>query len=203
MTDLQAGATPADEAMKALGRYALGARTMSEDAFVESFGPFLRDLPEDVWPSRPYACTAVDAESGELVLWTEKYKVGLKRAVAASCAVPGIFPCITIQGRRYMDGGVRSTINSDLAKGHDKVLVVMVVRDDAPGAIGERMTARREAEFAVLREGGAEVEMICPDEASTLAMGANLMDFRQRGPAAAAGRAQGKARATRLESFWA
>ena len=53
--------------------------------------------------------------------------VGLVDAVAASCAVPGVWPPVTIGDRRYIDGGVRSTINADLAEGHDQVVVLTPV----------------------------------------------------------------------------
>ena len=69
------------------------------------------------WPSRGYACTAVDAETGEFVVWNADSKVGLARAVASSCSVPGVYPPITINGRRYIDGGMRSGSNADLATG--------------------------------------------------------------------------------------
>ena len=201
MADAQSGKKEPGEAMRALGKYALEAKTMSEEDFIASFGSFLRDLPDDLWPQKNYACSGVDVESGEFKYWTKESKVGLKRAVAGCCAVPGVYPPVTINGRRYMDGGMRSSINADLATGYDKVLVV-VVRGDAPGPQGEAMVKRREAEFDVLRKSGATVHMIAPDEAGIAAMGANLMDFRKRGPAAAAGLAQGRAQAAELAKFW-
>ena len=50
--------------------------------------------------------------------------VPLERAVAASCAVPGVFPAVEVGGRRYVDGGLRSIANADLAAGHRRVLVL-------------------------------------------------------------------------------
>jgi NTE family protein len=187
--------------MKRLGAFALNANTISEADFIETFGSAFRELPDDAWPQRAFACTAVDTATGDFALWTADSKVGIKYAVSSSCSVPGIYPPVTINGRRYMDGGMRSTINADMAKGYDKVLVV-VVRGDAPGAMGERMRARREAEFQILRDAGAEVRMIGPNAESLAAMGANLMDFRKRGPAAAAGLAQGRAEAAAFTDFW-
>ena len=92
MADAQSGAIPADEAMKALGKYSRESKTVSEDDFVASFGANFAGLPEDFWPGRPFACTAVDTESGEFKLWNAEAKVGLKRAVASSCSVPGVLP---------------------------------------------------------------------------------------------------------------
>jgi NTE family protein len=201
MAEAQSAQTDRAAALKALGRYALDAQTMSEDDFVASFGAFLRDLPEDVWPSRDFACTAVDAETGAFEFWTKASKVGLKRAVASSCSVPGIYPPVTINARRYMDGGMRSATNADLATGHDRVLVVAVTAT-AAGAAAERSRAALEAELDTLRTRGAVVELLAPDGASAAAFGANLMDFRRRPGAAAAGRRQGLAAAPTLAAFW-
>ena len=44
--------------------------------------------------------------------------------MAASCAVPGVYPPVTIDGRRYVDGGMRSAANADLAQGYDRVVVL-------------------------------------------------------------------------------
>ncbi|HVY03872.1 MAG TPA: patatin-like phospholipase family protein, partial [Caulobacterales bacterium] len=108
MADAQSGVIAREDAMKALGKYARESKTMPEEDFVASFGANFAGLPEDFWPDRPFACTAVDTESGEFKLWTAESKVGLKRAVASSCSVPGVYPPVTIGGRRYMDGGMRS-----------------------------------------------------------------------------------------------
>ena len=48
----------------------------------------------------------------------------LERAVTSSAAIPGVWPLITIKGERWIDGGVRSMLNADLATGCDVVIVV-------------------------------------------------------------------------------
>ena len=48
----------------------------------------------------------------------------LLAAVGASCAVPGVYPPVTIDGRRYIDGGMRSPANADLAQDYDRVVVL-------------------------------------------------------------------------------
>ena len=50
--------------------------------------------------------------------------------------MPGVFPPVTINGRRYMDGGMRSTTNADLAEGYERVLVVPVTT--AARSVGRR-----------------------------------------------------------------
>src|SRR5690606_31297296 len=95
-----------EEMLKRIGAFALAAETMGEEAFINSFGRSFAGLPADAWPERGFACTAVDAESGEFRLWTADSRVGVTRAVASSCSVPGVYPPVTIDGRRYIDGGM-------------------------------------------------------------------------------------------------
>ncbi|MFF9207617.1 MULTISPECIES: patatin-like phospholipase family protein [unclassified Streptomyces] len=60
------------------------------------------------WPRRPLLIPAVDAESGEPVVWDAAAGVPLVRAVAASSAVPGVEPPVAVKGRRYVDGALRA-----------------------------------------------------------------------------------------------
>lgn len=195
---------PREEALRKIGAFALAAETVDEDAFIAGFGDWLRGLPSDAWPERAFACTAVDAESGDFVVWTADSGVGLARAVASSCAVPGIFPAITIKGRRYIDGGMRSATNADIVVGSGRVLVVSVTSGAITGvaAMAERSRQRLDAELKVLREMGGEVELIEPDGESLEAFGPNLMDAGRRAIVAEAGFAQGRREGERLEGFW-
>jgi len=193
----------APEAIRAdIGAFALEAETMGEDAFIRTFGRWLSELPDNAWPERGYACTAVDALTGEFHLWTKASGVGLARAVASSCSVPGIYPPVTIKGRRYIDGGMRSGSNADQATGYDRV-VVIAIRAGAEGPLAERAKLMLDGEVKVLTDAGARVEVVYPDAASISAFGANMMDARQRPPAAKAGYAQGLAGADALKGFWA
>jgi NTE family protein len=121
--------------------------------------------------------------------------------VASSCSVPGVYPPITIDGRRYIDGGMRSAVNADMATGYDFVVVV-AIRVAMAGEAAERARKALDAELQVLRDGGARVELVTPDEASVSAFGPNLMDMRRRPQAAEAGLAQGRAAATALRAVW-
>jgi NTE family protein len=177
-----------------LARMGLAARTPSEAAFLSAFGTLQSTRP---WP-KGYACTAVDMEDGELVIWDEDKAAPLIRAVASSCSVPTIFPPVTIDGRRYMDGGMRSGTNGDLAKDYGKVLVVAV----APPAFLPFMMPSLEAELAQVRSAGNQAELIVPDAGSGEAFGPNLMDGARRGDVARAGHAQGLAEAERIGAFW-
>jgi NTE family protein len=178
-----------------LAQMALEATTPSEDVFIAGFGPLAEH--EGPWPTG-YACTAVDTAHGELVIWGEDKAAPLIRAIASSCSVPTIFPPITIEGRRYIDGGMRSGTNADLAKDYGKVLLVAV----APPAFLPFMMPGLDAELAQVRAAGNEAALIVPDAGSGEAFGPNLMDGSRRGDIARAGHAQGLAEAARVKAFW-
>jgi NTE family protein len=203
MGEAQGGLRNPAEVRAEIGAWALAAPTPDEDAFIESFGRSFSTLPVDAWPERGFACTAVDAETGGFQLWTRASGVGVVRAVASSCSVPGVYPPVTLKGRRYIDGGMRSATNADMAVGYGVVVVVALRVGAAAGSLGERIAARFEEEIQVLKDDGATVVTITPDEASLAAFGVNLMDFRRRPDAARAGLAQGLAYAADMKAYWA
>ena len=178
-----------------IGAYALAAKTMSEEQFLGSFGSIAR--PGEAWP-QGYGCTAVDAEDGSFHLWEESSGVELGAAIASSCSVPGVFPPITIHGRRYIDGGMRSATCFDLGKGYQRVLCIAVIGGLATDALRERI----DGEIAVLKASGSEVALIVPDANCREAFGANLMDGSRRGDVALAGVVQGRGEAGRIAGFW-
>ena len=147
-------------------------------------------LPDHSWPDRALAVVAVDAHSGEPRVFDRASGVDLIDAVAASCAVPGIWPPVTIGGRRYIDGGVRSTVNADLAAGYGRVLILVPMADPA-----------LDAQVAALAEA-AEVEVISADEETVAAFGVNPLDPAVRPGAARAGYAQGERDAARIAPWW-
>lgn len=188
---LMDGVTSADEVRRRIGTWALGVDTVSEAErrlVIES------RLPVHQWPQRRLLIVAVDAESGEARLFDRDSGADLVDAVAASCAVPGVWPPVSIDGRRYVDGGVRSVDNADFAAGHDRVIVLapMGNADPFPGTVPLETVAEE------LRAAGAAVDVFVPDEASLAAIGLNPLDPATRAPAAEAGRAQGRREAARL-----
>ena len=190
-----ANGEPSLETRREIGAFALAAKTVPEAQFVSGFGSIAKD--GEKWP-RGFACTAVDALDGSFHVWEESSGVDLGHAIASSCSVPGIFPPITIHGRRYIDGGMRSGTNFDLGKGYDKVLAVAVLSN-----LGlEFMRARVDAEVAALKATGAKVELIVPNANCLEAFGNNLMDASRRGDVALAGVVQGRAEAERIGKFW-
>jgi NTE family protein len=177
-----------------LGELAREADTIPEDEFLASFGS---QLGEAAWPEG-FVCTAVDAHDGSFLAFDAGAGVPLLRAVAASCAVPGIFPPITIDGRRFMDGGVRSLTNADLAVGCDEVVVLSLIGRAPAGAPADPFTAGVERECVALEEGGATVRVVAPDAQAREGIGPNLMDFSRRAEAVEAGLVQGRAAAAQL-----
>lgn len=202
MAEAQTGRGNPAEARARIGAFALAAQTIDEAAFIASFGKAFAGLPDDAWPARGFACTAVDAKDGGFELWTKDSGVGVVRAVASSCSVPGIYPPVTLKGRRYIDGGMRSTTNADMASGYDVVVVLAVRVATVADSAMDRIATRFAAEIETLQDGGATVVAITPDDPSLAAMGVNLMDFRRRGDAARAGIAQGLGHAVELSALW-
>jgi NTE family protein len=200
--EAQGGLRNPAEVRAEIGAFALSAPTMDEAAFIESFGRSFSTLPVEAWPERGFACTAVDAETGAFHLWTKDSGVGVVRAVASSCSVPGVYPAVTLNGRRYIDGGMRSATNADMAVGHELVVVIALRVGGTGNPVAERIAARFDEEIATLKDGGATVVTITPDEASVAAFGVNLMDFRRRPDAARAGLAQGQAYAADVRPYW-
>ena len=66
---------------------------------------------------------AVDTD-GEFRLLRREDGVALRDAVAASCAVPAVYPPVPIDGRLYVDGGARTGANADVAVDCDRVIVL-------------------------------------------------------------------------------
>ena len=156
-------------------------------------------LPSPDWPQRPVLITAVDARTGEPVVFDRDSGVDLVDAVTASCAGPGV-PPHSIGDNRYIDGGYRSNENADLAAGYGRVLVLSPLggRSRAPLDWGIHLAAQADE----LRARGSRVETIFPDSDSRNAFGVNLMDPSTRPPAARAGYNQGRALAEQLTEFW-
>ncbi|GAB3349690.1 patatin-like phospholipase family protein [Modestobacter lapidis] len=151
-------------------------------------------LPVTEWPDRRLMVTAVDAETGEFVPFTRTSGVELVAAVGASCAVPGVYPPVTIDGRRYVDGGMRSGANADLAGGYDRVVVLAPL----PRGIGPMTSVDAQVTGMVSR-----VAVVSPDDAARSAIGKNVLDPAARAAAARAGRRQAADVAARVAEVWA
>jgi NTE family protein len=178
-------AESAREIQRRMGAWALAADTVPEPArraIVEG------RLPSHEWPERAIKLVAVEASTGETAVFDRDSTVSLVDAVAASSAVPGVWPPVTIGARRYIDGGVRSADNADLAVGWSEIVILSPLGYDSPLPL---MPLREVV--ATLRESGSAVTVLTPDAASAAAIGSNPLDPGTRTPAAGAGRAQGRA----------
>jgi NTE family protein len=155
-------------------------------------------LPSQRWPQRTVLITAVDAHTGEPVVFDRHSGVDLADAVAASCASGLPY---RIGDSRYIDGGYRSNAeNADLAAGCARVLVLSPFggRTRTPLDWGMHLATQVDE----LRARGSRVETIFPDSNSEHMFGANAMDPSLRPPAARAGYDQGRALAEQLTDFW-
>ena len=160
-----------------IGAVALAAGTVAEPVRREVIA---QRLPSHVWPERALRVTAIDVDTGELALFDRDSGVALVDAVAASCSVPGAWPPVTIADRRYMDGGIGSTINLHLAGDCAEAVVLVPAGKSAPSAFGAG-AAEELDEF-----GGAALGVFADDE-SLVAFGPNPLDPKCR-PAVRAGR---------------
>ncbi|MUL85170.1 MULTISPECIES: patatin-like phospholipase family protein [unclassified Mycolicibacterium] len=153
-------------------------------------------LPSHDWPSQVLRISAVDIDTGELVTLDSDSGVSLVDAVAASCAVPGVWPVVTIGGRRFMDGGIGSAVNMALAADCDTAVALVPQGRSTPSPFG----------------GGAAEEVdgfdgrslgIFADDEALAAFGKNPLDPACRVPSAQAGRAQGRRVAAEVAEFLA
>ncbi len=177
------------EARARLGQAALAATTAPEE---ERLATFRARLPLHEWPTRALRLTAVDAEDGRFVVWDRAAGVPLVAAVASSCAVPLVYPPTTIGARRYIDGGMRSGTNADLALGYPLVVIL------APMAGIVAARGALNAELAALQAEGSRVIALWPDADALAAVGPNPLDPARRVAAAEAGYAQATSAAATL-----
>jgi NTE family protein len=151
-------------------------------------------LPSTDWPQRDLRIAVVDASSGAFRVITAADGVPLLDAVTASSAVPGVYPPVPIENRLYIDGGIRSTANADLARGCSKVVVL------APTTLSVGMIKGPQQQLDTL---GVPSIVISPDQAARAAMGENVLDPGARRAAAQAGLAQAQAVLEQVRAAWA
>jgi NTE family protein len=196
IADLFLAAMSEPDTTVAQKRQRIGAVALATETVAE---PVRRDviacrLPTHDWPDRVLRVTAVDIDTGELAVFDRDSGVELIDAVAASCAVPGAWPPVTIGDRRYMDGGIGSTINLDVADDCELAVVLVPAGASAPSSFGDGPAT----EIAAFR--GAALGVFADDE-SLAAFGSNPLDPRCRVTSALAGRAQGRREAATVAAF--
>jgi NTE family protein len=196
------GAPDAQTARARIGAAALAAKTPSEKERLEIIAS---RLPVQEWPDKQrLVINSVDAQTGEWVKFDRHAGVPLAQAVLASCAVPGVYPPATIGDHRYIDGGMRSGTNADVAKGYQLVLVLRAETLDISALDTQHTTPFMsfEDERAELERSGSQILVITPDEASAAARGPNPLDASRSAISAQAGREQGRLLAESVRRFW-
>jgi NTE family protein len=178
-----------------LGRAAVRASTRGNAVPAEERVSVIREVvPGPAWPQGDLRITAVDADSGSFVVFDRHGQVDLVHAVASSCAVPVVWPPVAVDGHRYVDGGVRSAANADVARGAERVVVL------APLARSFSRYHSRAAQLA--RTGARASAAVSPDAAALAAIGRDVLDPAQRAAAAQAGFRQAAEVHDRVRAAW-
>lgn len=146
------------------------------------------------WPDRRLKVTAVDAESGRLVVFERGGRADLVHAVAASCAVPLVWPPVTVGERHYVDGGIRTSANADLAGPCERLVVL------AP--FPKSLSKKSSIAHQVTRTGADHHTVVAPDAEALAAIGKNVLDPAKRAGAARTGLRQAADVAEQVRAVW-
>jgi NTE family protein len=197
-----------EQFVEAARRVSAGASSRDEEvrriANLEPLGPRLipaatmrlvseAHVPSADWPDTRLEITATDADTGRRVVFDAGSGAALTDALTASCTGAGMAPLVTIDGRRYADGALRSPFNADLAAGSDAVLVLI------PVPLGERQP---DLDDEVASLGDGAVHVIASDAASLSPIGEDPLSMETVRAALDAGMTQAGAHADELRSFW-
>ncbi|HUD70370.1 MAG TPA: patatin-like phospholipase family protein [Dongiaceae bacterium] len=103
---------------------------VSAEYFEHNINALLDDVPIEK-AGIPFHAVAADMLTGDLVVLSQG---GLRRAVSASSAVPGLLPPVSIDGRLLIDGGwvAQVPVVPALDQGCDLVIAVDVSRELEP-----------------------------------------------------------------------
>ena len=139
------------QGLRVIGRAAQEASVLAEDDYLNLFGT----LEGATWPAG-FRCTAIDTDTGDLVVWDEGSGVPLLHAVASSCSIPRLFPTVTINGRRYTDGGILNPLNATAAPQTDVLVALschpLTPKDAGADSVLAASAARTNTDLARLRE---------------------------------------------------
>jgi NTE family protein len=192
------GESSVNKILQRVGLLAMGTQTVSEP---ERRNVIAMRLPVHIWPEKKLLVVSVNVASGERCVFDRNSEANLVDAVAASCAVPATWPPVTIGSHRFMDGGVYSTENADLAEGYERVLVLALTPRKPPIAL-----VPLEEALKTLQSKNSRVEVVRPNQATEAAfasVGGNLLDPAVREIAARSGLEQGRGEAAvQITSFW-
>lgn len=186
------------ETIKAIGFAALAADTPSANTLARNITVLLAMRR---WPAPTLNTTCVDAYTGERCVIGAGDRIPLARAVAASSAVPGLFPPQPIADRKCMDGGVSgSGTHTDIIAGARRAVVISLTdgttTDGTWGTVEPGGIARQ---FAALADSGTDVALCVPRGP----IPDDLMNPRDVPDALARGTAQAIADHPELARMWA
>ena len=165
--------------LRRIGRMSMRAHPPGGTERIEVIRSRLGDVP---WPDRDLRITACEAETGRFVTFDRTSGVELVLAVAASCAVPLVWPAVAVNGRHYVDGGMRSTANVDLARGAEALVVLAPL----PQAFSRSTSIKAQ----LARTGARQWLVVTPDEQALVDIGRNVLNPAKRADAARTGRRQ-------------
>jgi NTE family protein len=194
-------AQDAPDMRRRMGAAALAADPASHDSAQTQWRAVVAArLPSELWPQRRLLIPAVDAHTGEPVVFDRHSGVDLVDAVAASTSNGFGVPPYRIGDKRYINGGYRRNENADLAAGYARVLVLSPFggRSRHPRDWGMHLAAQVDELLA----SGSKVETIFPNRDSDHMFGENAMDMSLRPAAARVGCDQGSALVEQLSDFW-
>jgi NTE family protein len=154
-------------------------------------------LPSHHWPQQRVLITAVNAHTGEPVVFDRHSGIDLVDAVAASTSAMTPY---RIGDNRYINGGYRRSSNADLAAGYGRVLVLEPFGGRSRTPLDWGMDLATQVDE--LRAAGSKVETVFPDAGAGDVFNANALDPSTRLPAARGGYDQGRALAGQLIEFW-
>lgn len=179
---------------RSIGRSATSANVPGEAEFLAAFARSY--VPKETWrEDRELLLTAVDAATGEFHAWDAASAVPLALAVAASCAVPCVYPLVHINGRAHMDGGIGSSTNAALAAGCRRAVIL----DPLGPLLGN--SSPLDDERRALEASGCHTLAFTPDQDVSNAIGTHLLDASRRAQVARLGRVQGASTAAGVWKF--
>lgn len=183
------------QARQRIGAYALRSDTPSVEARRRIIA---ERLEHGDWPARRLLIVSVNAHDGDARILDRHSGVPLIDAVAASCAVPGVWPPVPLDGEHFMDGGVRSMTNADLAAGARRVLVL----SPQGYSDGNPVSGHLRSELRALRAAGSDVHVIEPHARCREVIGPNILDPSRCAQVATEAMRQGQSLAGVVSSFW-
>jgi NTE family protein len=191
-------ATTADiDVVREIGRAALAAQAPEQDVMRRNILLVARMRH---WPSKILHTSTVDTYTGERCIVSSDSEISIPAALAASSAIPGVFPPQQLADRKCMDGGTSGTgTHLDVLAGSHRALI-LCLRDPQVSHRAEMTQSPQAtlAEYEALKASGTTVFTASPKSFTQ----AELMDPTAVGKALAMGIEQGSADAQRVEEFW-